>query len=114
MIVPTPKVITMTITHEDTSTPVNVNMTLPGPTGPQGAQGLEGPQGVPGPSIPDYIHNQIAASKTWEITHSLNKYPTVTVVDSGGSIVYGEVVYVDQNRVLVTFSAMMSGTASLQ
>lgn len=114
VIFPKPNVVNVTVNPSKAPTPIKLDMTLPGPTGPQGPQGLEGPQGIPGPPIPDYIHTQIAASKVWEITHSLNKYPTVTIIDSGGTIVIGEVVYIDQNRVTVSFSAAMSGTASLQ
>ena len=114
VVMPKTPVVNITLNPADLPTPVKLQMTAPGPAGPQGAPGPEGPQGLPGPPIPDYVHTQIAASTVWEITHSLNKYPTVTIIDSGGSIVIGEVDYIDQNRVTVTFSVTMSGTASLQ
>ena len=37
------------------------------------------------------VYSQGAASNSWAITHNLGFYPNVTVVDSGGSIVEGEI-----------------------
>ena len=47
------------------------------------------------------------------INHNLGKYPSITVIDSGGSEVIGEVEYVDTNNVTLTFSAAFSGKAFL-
>ena len=40
-----------------------------------------------------YTHNQSSVSNTWTITHNLNRFPSVTVVDSGNTVVEGTVVY---------------------
>ena len=40
-----------------------------------------------------YTHNQSSTSDTWVINHNLNRFPSVTVIDSGGTIVQGTVVY---------------------
>ena len=45
--------------------------------------------------------------------HNLNKYPSITVVDSAGSCVVGEVDYKDMNTLTVTFSGAFSGKAFL-
>ena len=60
-----------------------------------------------------FVHNQISAQATWSVTHNLGKHPSVTVVDSAGTQVYGEVEYPSLNQVVLTFSAAFSGTAYL-
>lgn len=60
-----------------------------------------------------YIHEQGIASDVWEINHNLNKYPSVTVVDSGDNVVIGYVTYVDKNNVIVNFNGAFKGKAYL-
>lgn len=60
-----------------------------------------------------YLHNQLQSSKEWIINHNLEKYPSVTVVDSAGTIVVGEVNYLNENQVIITFSGAFSGKAYL-
>lgn len=60
-----------------------------------------------------YIHEQGYASSQWTIYHFLGKYPSVTIVDSSGMAVMGEVTYSDENKVIVTFSSPFSGKAYL-
>ena len=60
-----------------------------------------------------YEHRQNAVSKIWKINHNLNKKPSVTVVDSAGSEVIGEVIYIDDNNLELHFSAQFSGIAYL-
>ena len=50
-----------------------------------------------------YTHNQSSTSDTWTITHNLNRFPSVTVVDSAETIVYGTVVYNSANQLTITF-----------
>jgi hypothetical protein len=74
--------------------------------------------GTPGTTqvvIPDlaYAHTQGTASATWNITHNLDFYPNVTVVDSAGTIVEGEISYTNRNQVVLTFAASFSGKAYL-
>lgn len=59
----------------------------------------------------NYIHNQSIPSSIWSINHNLNKFPSITIVDSGGTEVEGDVDHVDQNNITVTFSASFSGKA---
>ena len=49
----------------------------------------------------------------WEITHNLDKYPSVTIVDSAGSVVMGDITYTSKSSLTVTFSAAFSGKAYL-
>lgn len=60
-----------------------------------------------------YVHYQTVVSSTWTITHNLGKYPSVTVVDSGGNVIIGDVKYVSENEVKISFTSAFSGTAYL-
>ena len=60
-----------------------------------------------------YTYNQLAVSNVWHVAHPLNKYPSVSVADSGGNLVIGEVRYVDTGNLVVSFSSPFSGTAYL-
>ena len=84
-----------------------------GPQGPQGAQGIQGIQGEAGPGISTYTHTQNIASSSWTISHNLNRFPSVSVVDSAGSVVIGSITYTDANTVVVTFTAAFGGKAYL-
>lgn len=61
----------------------------------------------------NYVHNQPTASTTWNVQHGLSKKPSVTVVDSGDNEVIGEVTYLDNNNINISFSAAFSGKAYL-
>lgn len=73
------------------------------------AEWLESLKGTGGDK--HYIHNQEVSSDTWEVTHNLGKEPAVTVVDSAGTEVIGEVEYVGLNKCILRFQAPFSGKA---
>lgn len=52
-----------------------------------------------------YIHTQGSASTTWNVSHSLGKFPSVTVVDINNVQGYGVVTHTDENNLTVTFPA---------
>ena len=60
-----------------------------------------------------YIHRQYDAASVWRIEHNLHCYPSVTVVDSTDSKVTGDVDYIDQDTLTVSFVAPFSGSAYL-
>lgn len=60
-----------------------------------------------------YTHNQGMAAKSWVINHGLGWFPSVTVVDQSKNVFYGDVEYIDQNSLVVSFFAELSGTAYL-
>lgn len=68
---------------------------------------------VPGPANTFFNYTQLTPAATWTITHNLGRFPAVTVVDSAGSVVEGEIDYVSDSQVVLTFSAPFSGNASL-
>jgi hypothetical protein len=59
----------------------------------------------------NYVHDQGVASATWSVSHNLGKLPSVTVVDTAGSVVVGDISYTDNNNLTVTFNASFSGEA---
>ena len=58
-----------------------------------------------------FTFTQSTATDTWNITHNLGKFPSVSVVDSGNTIVYGNIDYIDNNSLTITFSAAFGGKA---
>lgn len=58
-----------------------------------------------------FAYQQAVPSASWTVTHNLNKYPSVSVVDSANRVVFGDVVYDSLNQATLTFSAPFSGKA---
>jgi hypothetical protein len=77
--------------------------------------GCSGPPGPPGPSGEGgvYRHVQASAADTWTINHDLGFYPAVTATDTAGSVVYGDVLYLDEHSVVVSFTSPFAGFANL-
>lgn len=61
--------------------------------------------------VDTYTHNQSSPASTWTITHNMNKYPSVTIVDSAGTTVDGSVDYTSLNAVTINFCGAFSGKA---
>ena len=60
-----------------------------------------------------HIHNQTVSASTWSVTHNLNKFPSVSIVDATNAEVIGEVEHVNSNSLTIKFSAPFSGKAFL-
>jgi hypothetical protein len=56
---------------------------------------------------------QVTPATTWNITHNLAKFPSITVIDTGDTVVTGQYEYKDNNNVTLTFSAAFAGKAYL-
>jgi ABC-type transport system substrate-binding protein len=71
--------------------------------------------GSGGGSVPltRFIYQQATPATVWTVPHDLATYPTVVVLDSANQEVFGDVEYLDENTVQLTFSAPFSGTAYL-
>ncbi|MGP1402595.1 MAG: hypothetical protein ACTTKY_00405 [Catonella sp.] len=65
------------------------------------------------PGDKTYIYTQDVASDIWEITHNLNKHPSITIVDTGNNTVHGDCEYIDKNKLVIKFSFPFSGKAFL-
>lgn len=74
---------------------------------------LENLPAAQGGSDKHYTYLQPSASDRWLVEHNLNKFPSVQVVDSAGSIVVGEITYIDRNSLEIKFSGKFSGRAYL-
>jgi hypothetical protein len=61
----------------------------------------------------NFEFTQGVASAVWNINHNLDKYPSIMVVDSGGTVVVGQEQYIDKNNIVITFAAPFSGKAYL-
>ena len=61
----------------------------------------------------NFEYNQLSPSASWSITHDLLKFPSVTVLDSSGNTVFGDILYNDNRTLTLTFSAAFTGTAYL-
>jgi hypothetical protein len=60
-----------------------------------------------------FIFDQGVPNTIWIINHNLNKFPSVSIVDSAKSAVAGHIKYTDLDNLTVTFNASFSGTAFL-
>ena len=58
-----------------------------------------------------YVHDQQVASATWVVTHNLNKFASINIVDTANEEVVGDVAYNSLNQITINFSAPISGKA---
>jgi hypothetical protein len=101
-----------------------------GTQGTQGTIGVQGASGIGGATLDttddltegatnkyftvgrvSHEHTQGAASNSWVVNHNLGFKPNVTVVDSAGNIVEGEISYTNSNSLTVSFQSAFSGYA---
>ena len=61
----------------------------------------------------NYVHEQSEASSEWVIVRNLNKYPAVSIIDSAGDEVIGNIHYDSLNQVTITFIGAFKGKATL-
>lgn len=66
-----------------------------------------------GPVWAGYTHTQVAPASTWSVTHNLNRHPSVSVVDSGDTVVLPDVHYNSVNDLTISFGSATSGKAYL-
>ena len=60
-----------------------------------------------------FVYEQGIASDTWVIEHNLNKYPSVSLVDSAGTQFDADVEYNDENTCTVRMNGATTGKAFL-
>ena len=63
--------------------------------------------------VASYVFEQGIAADTWNIIHNLDKYPSVTVVDSAGTKVECVITYINSNECELKFNAAFKGKAYL-
>ena len=74
--------------------------------------GVGAPVGVP-PASTEVTFAQTTPASVWTIAHDLGYPPAVTVVDSSGETVIGDIAYPNASSVIITFSQPIAGTAYL-
>lgn len=68
--------------------------------------------GTPGASHDTWIYNQTTPLAVWEFTHPFEgHYPSVTITDLSGVIVYAAVEYPSAQSIRVTFLSPFAGRA---
>tara|TARA_R110002072_G_scaffold71234_1_gene171061 strand:- start:359 stop:1090 length:732 start_codon:yes stop_codon:yes gene_type:complete len=58
-----------------------------------------------------YLHDQGLPAQVWTVNHNLNKYPSCTIVDTAGTVVEGQVDYINENSLTITLNGATSGEA---
>jgi len=59
----------------------------------------------------NFTFTQASAATTWNVTHNLNKFPSVTITLADGTQVEAEVEHTNKNSLTITFSGDNSGIA---
>jgi hypothetical protein len=59
----------------------------------------------------NYVHDQQVASNSWVVPHSLNKFPSVSVVNTANQTIVGDITYNSLNQLTITFTSQISGKA---
>jgi hypothetical protein len=75
--------------------------------------GIDNGTGVVTINSSTFTHIQSNPSNEWAINHNLGKFPSVTVVDSALSVITGDIKYIDENNIIISFSGGFSGRAYL-
>jgi len=60
-----------------------------------------------------FVYTQASPAEVWTIDHSLGGRPSVTIVDTAETVVIGEVTYISNSQITVTFTAAFAGYAYL-
>lgn len=59
--------------------------------------------------VPENYSYTFTTQNIFTITHNLEKYPSVIITDLDGNKIYGEIQYLDTNRVKISLSMVLSG-----
>ena len=60
-----------------------------------------------------FTFNQAVSTATWTINHNLGMFPSVSVIDSVGNFVTGNINYIDDRNLEITFKSAFKGKAYL-
>jgi hypothetical protein len=74
---------------------------------------LAGVSGGGGAGGVAFEFTQVSPSATWTVTHNLGVHPSVTVVDTGDSVIEPNVHYDSLNAITISFGGATSGKAFL-
>lgn len=68
---------------------------------------------VSGNTDKTFVFTQIVPEIQWTVQHNLDKFPSITVIDTSDTVVIGSYTYIDNNNVTLNFSAGFAGKAFL-
>lgn len=57
-----------------------------------------------------YFSQSFTNQSSLTVSHNLNKKPAVTIIDSAGDQVFGNVTHLSDNQIQIAFSASFTGT----
>lgn len=75
--------------------------------------GQVGPRGPAGASSGFFRFHQATPVLQWSFVHDLPYPPAITVVDTAGSALYGDLLYIDDQTIQIDFSVPTAGYAYL-
>jgi hypothetical protein len=103
-----------------------------GPLGNTGPTGVTGPDGISAYEVwiaagntgppsqffsaitnQTYHHVQGTPSAQWHVVHNVGRMVQVTVIDSGGTVVEGDLTYLSPDELTIDFTAAFAGEAYL-
>jgi hypothetical protein len=58
-----------------------------------------------------YTHKQSTANTQWTVNHNLGKKPSIHIVDESNTEVIGEITYIDDTQVVLSFNIAIKGEA---
>jgi len=59
----------------------------------------------------NFVYEQLNPTNSWTINHGLNKRPSIAITDLSDNVVYGDIQYVNNNQVTLTFNKPFTGKA---
>jgi len=60
-----------------------------------------------------FVFTQGVPSLTWNITHNLGKFPSVSIVDTSNTGIISQISYINENQLTITNTAAFAGKAYL-
>lgn len=82
-----------------------IEVVVQGGLGPPGPPGRDGLDGLNSDAQPTVIWDQQVASSHWIIIHIWPGFPSVTIVDTSGNVITGDVKYITPTRIEVFFTS---------
>lgn len=68
---------------------------------------------IDGENLPSPLNEEFGGQKVIRIDHNMDKTPSVTIIDSAGTVVEAHVKYINTNTIYLGFSGPFAGTAYL-
>ncbi len=60
-----------------------------------------------------FAYTQNTPAIVWDVVHDLNRYPSVTVVNTEGQVVQPDITYVSSNEIKISFAFPYTGSVYL-